>query len=188
MKSLLTNSLPIKKIISINIQKWFFGKGKNHTRFLLDEPWENARRRSRGRSRRVKEEKEKASMIFSLSKKTIFGWEANERKKVRFKKWFFGKWKKSYPLSPRRTLRDHSAGEAKEWSRRVQEEKEKAGMIFSPLQKPFLHGTNERKKVRLYLNPKLYSEVFHLVLKLHFWMLRELLIFVYYVGAQPKQI
>ncbi len=28
MKSLLTNSLPIKKIISINIQKWFFWKGK----------------------------------------------------------------------------------------------------------------------------------------------------------------
>ena len=28
MKSLLTNSLPIKKIISINIQKWFFGKGE----------------------------------------------------------------------------------------------------------------------------------------------------------------
>ena len=53
-------------------------------------------------------------MIFSLSKKTIFGWEANERKKVRFKKWFFWKMEKIIPAfsstNPERSLRRRSQG------------------------------------------------------------------------------
>ena len=54
MKSLLTNSLPIKKIIFINIQKWFFGKGKKSyplspRRTLRERPQAKSRTITKGK-------------------------------------------------------------------------------------------------------------------------------------------